>query len=108
VAPPEPVIGIRKLFDDVAGEGSEAAFDLIAVGPDLARTGMPVTWTVNRVETRYQWYQQYGNWEWEPFTTRTEVATGTATLGADPVEVSAPVEWGHYEIVVERAGALNL
>ncbi|WP_370286328.1 alpha-2-macroglobulin family protein [Pseudooceanicola nanhaiensis] len=104
VAPPEPVIGIRKLFEDVAGEGSEAAFELIAVGPDLARTGMPVTWTVNRVETRYQWYQQYGNWEWEPFTTRTEVATGTATLGADPVEVSAPVEWGHYEIVVERAG----
>ncbi|MGR3455091.1 alpha-2-macroglobulin family protein [Pseudooceanicola sp.] len=108
VAPPQPVIGIRKMFDDVAGEGANAAFSLIAVGPDLTPAPMPVRWTVNRVETQYQWYQQYGNWEWEPFTTRTEVASGTATLTGAPVEVEAPVEWGQYEIVVQRVGGASV
>lgn len=104
IAPPQPVIGIRKMFGEVAGEGANAAFSLIAIGPDLTPAPMPVRWTVNRVETRYQWYQQYGNWAWEPFTTRTEVASGTATLDGAPVEVEAPVAWGQYEIVVQRVG----
>ena len=103
LAPSAPVIGIRPEFEDVVPMGADAAFSVIALGPDMAPVAMPVTWTVNRVRTEYQWYQQYGNWQWEPFTTRTEVATGTATLGTDPVQVSAPVEWGEYEVVVERA-----
>ncbi|MWB76523.1 alpha-2-macroglobulin family protein [Pseudooceanicola sp. 216_PA32_1] len=103
LAPLTPVIGIRPEFDDVVPESSDAAFSLIALGPQMTPVPMPVTWTVNRVRTEYQWYQQYGNWQWEPFTTRTEVATGTATLGADPVQISAPVEWGEYEVIVERA-----
>ncbi len=61
-------------------------------------------WTVNRVETRYQWYQYSGNWNWEPVTTRTRVAEGDILLGNVPVAVTAPVEWGRYEIRVERTG----
>ncbi|MGR3371937.1 MAG: alpha-2-macroglobulin family protein [Pseudooceanicola nanhaiensis] len=104
VAPETPVIGIRPLFEDVVAEGTEAGFMLIAAGPDLAPVGMDVRWRVNRVERQYQWYQQYGQWQWEPYETRSEVASGTATLGAEPVEVAAPVEWGSYEIVVEPVG----
>ncbi|OWU86089.1 PAN domain-containing protein [Oceanicola sp. 22II-s10i] len=104
VLPDAPVIGIRPGFDDVAPEGVDATFDLIAIGPDLTPAPMEVRWRLNRVETRYQWYQQYGSWEWEPFTTRTEVASGTAMLGSDPVGVAGPVDWGQYEIVVEQAG----
>ncbi|MBS0123432.1 alpha-2-macroglobulin family protein [Thetidibacter halocola] len=102
VASPVPMIGIRPNFDDTLPEGAEAGFDLIALGPDLMPQAMAVTWEVNRVNTRYQWYQQYGSWYWEPVTTRQTVARGAATLGADPVRVSADVEWGAYEIVVER------
>jgi len=104
IGPDAPIIGIKPLFDGAVPEGAEAGFDLIALGPDLSPEAMEVNWTVNRITTRYQWYQQYGNWNWEPFTTRTPVAQGTATLGEDPVEVAAPTDWGRYEIVVERTG----
>jgi uncharacterized protein YfaS (alpha-2-macroglobulin family) len=57
---------------------------------------------VNRIRTRYQWYNIYGNWKWEPTTTRTQISSGEATLGTEPISVSAPVEWGQHEIVVER------
>ena len=101
IGPDGPAIGIKPLFDDGVPEGTNAAFSLIAVDSALDPLPLPVRWTVNRVTTRYQWYRQYGNWKWEPYTTRTEVASGTATLGTDPVEVSAPTDWGRYEIVVE-------
>jgi uncharacterized protein YfaS (alpha-2-macroglobulin family) len=96
------MIGLKPEFDEVVPEGSEARFLVQAVGPDLAPTQMQVKWTVNRVETRYQWYQQYGNWNWEPVTTRSRVATGEAQLGNEPLAIGAPVDWGQYELVVER------
>ncbi len=102
LAPDGPLIGIKPGFDYVVPEGSDAEFQVIALGSDLAPTPMQVRWTVNQVETRYQWYQQYGNWEWEPITTRKRVATGDATLGDGPLALSAPVDWGNYELLVER------
>jgi alpha-2-macroglobulin len=102
VAPDLPMIGIRPAFADVVPEQGEARFSLIALAPDLTAQPMAVTWTVNRLETNYQWYNMYGNWNWEPSTTRSRVATGTAMLGADLVEIATPVDWGRYEIVVER------
>ncbi|MFV0514067.1 MAG: alpha-2-macroglobulin family protein [Jhaorihella sp.] len=102
VRPAGPVIGIRPLFEDVVAEGTEAAFQVIALSPDLAPQPMRVRWTLNRVETRYQWYQLYGDWNWEPTTRRTRIATGEAGLGDAPLAISQPVEWGEYELVVER------
>ncbi|MFC3612682.1 alpha-2-macroglobulin family protein [Lutimaribacter marinistellae] len=102
VRPNSPVIGIRPLFDETVTEGSEARFELISLSPDLAPIPMQVRWTLNRVETRYQWYQLYGNWEWEPTTRRTRIATGEAALGDTPLQLAQPVEWGRYELVVER------
>jgi uncharacterized protein YfaS (alpha-2-macroglobulin family) len=105
VTPDVAMIGIKKLFDDVLAEGSEAGFELIAIGPNSAPTSLPVRWTMNKVETQYQWYQLYGNWEWEPVTRRIRVATGEVTLGNQPLTVNAPTEWGTYELLVERIGA---
>ena len=100
---PVDLIGIRPLFDGVLPENSEAAFELIAIDGNLARSTMPVKWTINRVETRYQWYSSFGDWSWDPVTRRSRVASGDATLSADGVlSVTAPVEWGEYEIKVER------
>ncbi|MGH1367976.1 MAG: alpha-2-macroglobulin family protein [Maritimibacter sp.] len=102
VAPSGPVIGIKPGFEGELGEGDEARFEVLAVSPDLSTTSMEVTWAVNRVETRYQWYTTDGYWQWEPITTRTRVAQGEATLGDTPTSIVAPTTWGRYEVVVTR------
>ena len=99
-----PMIGIRPGFDGVVPEGGEARFALIGLAPGGTQAAMPVRWRIDRVETRYQWYRLYGNWEWEPVTTRRRVAEGETTLPATgAAEVVAPVEWGEYELSVEAA-----
>ena len=102
LAPAGPMIGIRPQTGGVVPEGAKASFDVIGIGADLDPRPMRVKWTLNRVETRYQWYQDYGRWNWEPITTRKRAATGEMALTGDPAQVSAPVEWGQYELVVER------
>lgn len=102
VLPGSALIGIKPMFDDVVSEGTEAAFSIAALSPELTPAPMRVKWTLNRVETRYQWYQLYGNWNWEPVTRRTRVATGELELGTDPGNISQPVGWGEYELIVER------
>lgn len=101
LAPEKPLIGIKPLFDGVVPEGTEAALQIIGLDGTLAPAPMQVRWTINRVERRYQWYQQYGNWEWEPITTRKRVASGDVMLGTAPLTVTAPVEWGQYELIVQ-------
>ena len=104
VAGTDPIIGIkREANDDVFPENSTANFSLIAL--DAARNPVPmeVHWEVNRVQTRYQWYSSYGQWYWEPVTTRVRVSDGKVMLGDAPVKVSADVKWGEYEIKVERS-----
>ncbi|MGO4914470.1 alpha-2-macroglobulin family protein [Pseudogemmobacter sp. W21_MBD1_M6] len=100
--PSGAMIGVKPLFDDVVAEGARARFDLLAVGAGAAPATMRVKWTMNRIETRYQWYQSYGNWQWEPVTTRSRIASEEVDLGAGPVTISAPVDWGQYELRVER------
>ncbi|SLN30995.1 hypothetical protein ROA7450_01365 [Roseovarius albus] len=102
LAPAGPMIGLKPGFSDVVPEGDKASFQVIAIDKTLAPVAMNVRWTVNRIETRYQWYQQYGNWNWEPITTRQRVATGEVALGDAPTQVSTPVQWGKYELLVER------
>lgn len=105
--PAAAMIGVKPLFEDVVGEGSDARFALVAVGPDETPVPMAVTWELSRVETRYQWYQEYGNWYWEPVSRRERVADGRADLGAAPVEIAGPVTWGEYELVVSQADGGN-
>ncbi|MGB3248043.1 MAG: MG2 domain-containing protein, partial [Tabrizicola sp.] len=102
VASADPMIGVKSLFDGVAPEGGEARFQIIAVEGDTA-VDLPVKWTVSRVEYDYQWYQSYGNWSWEPVVSRSIVAEGESNLGAAPVEIAADVDWGTYELLVERS-----
>jgi alpha-2-macroglobulin len=104
LTPSVDLIGVKNLFDYVVPEGDEAGFELIAVSPELKQTAMDVTWEVTRIETDYQWYQSFGSWSWEPVVTRTRVLDGTATLGANPVKIAAPVQWGEYELVVSQLG----
>ncbi|MFS4581428.1 alpha-2-macroglobulin family protein [Phaeobacter sp. C3_T13_0] len=103
--PDGPMIGLKPMFEDVVGDGDAARFSVIALAQDGTAQDMLVRWTLNRVETRYQWYQLYGNWNWEPMTRRKRVATGEAMLrAAEPLVLEQPVDWGRYELVVEHQG----
>ncbi|MCF8483789.1 MAG: alpha-2-macroglobulin family protein [Rhodobacteraceae bacterium] len=103
LTPSTPMIGVKPLFDDVVAEGTEARFALLGLGEDAKPAAMPVKWTLTRLETRYQWYQNYGNWNWEPVVSRSVIAEGEVQLGLQPVEIAPPVQWGEYELRVERA-----
>jgi len=102
LTPSGALIGLKPRFDGVVPEGTEAGFDVIGIGADEALTPMRVKWVLNRVNTRYQWYQLYGNWNWEPVTTRSRIAEGEAMMEDGRLALSAPVDWGQYELKVER------
>jgi uncharacterized protein YfaS (alpha-2-macroglobulin family) len=102
LTPSAPMVGIKPLFDGVVAENAEARFALIGAGTDGKPAPMAVTWELTRIQTDYQWYQSYGMWNWEPVTTRSRVAEGSATLGAEAIEIAAPVTWGEYELSVTR------
>jgi len=97
LAPTGTLLGLRQMFDGTLPEGAEAQFQAIAVGAE----DVPVRWTLNRVERRYQWYTQNGSWYWEPVTTRTRIATGEAVAGSTPIDIAAPVDWGQFELRIE-------
>lgn len=98
-----PLLGVKPGFDGVVPEGGEAQFAVVALSPDLVRQDMTVRWTVNRVRTEYQWYSNFGDWYWDPVTTRSRVASEEVRLQAGaPLQIAVPVEWGEYELKVER------
>lgn len=106
LAPQSVQIGIRPLFEGQAEEGSNARFEVIAVGPDGQQVALDqVGWTISRVNTDWQWYRHDGRWSYEAITTRERIANGTVALAEDGrVIVEAPVEWGAYEIRLAALG----
>lgn len=102
VAPAAPLIGIKPLFDGAVSEGAEARFAVLAVGRDGRQMDLGTAeWVINRLNIRYQWYNQYGSWSYEPIVRRERVASGSLTLTAEgAATISAPVEWGRYEVKV--------
>lgn len=103
--PSGSIVGIRPGFDGVLPENAEASFDLVALAPDLTAQAGPLTWQIDRVETRFQWFSVDGRWNWEPVTERIRVAEGVAE-GTGPVTITAAVGAGGHEIrVAHPSGA---
>jgi len=98
--PIAPGIGVNALFDWTLGENENAAFDIATINPDLTpRSAAPVSWVLNRVNLRYQWFSNDGNWRWEPVTTRTRIAAGNIETDANgKAHIETPVQWGRYEL----------
>jgi uncharacterized protein YfaS (alpha-2-macroglobulin family) len=104
IAPEGPMIGISPEFaEDSLEEGAVAGFRVIAVDQDGARIAMPdLSWSLVRIERRYQWYRQNGAWNYEPVTYTTRVADGTLDVtAASEGRIAVPVEWGRYRLEVE-------
>ena len=107
IAPEAAMIGVKPAFSGRSlDDGANADFDVVMVAPDgktLHQKG--VRYELLRVETRYQWYRQNGNWEYEPIKRTQRVADGTVDVTADkPARISMPVKWGRYRLEVSTAG----
>jgi alpha-2-macroglobulin len=108
IAPAGPMIGVKPLFSGRSlGDGENASFDVVFVAPN----GEPVArkvlhYELLRVETRYQWYRQNGQWEFEPIKSTTRIANGTLDYsGEAPGKLSLPVTWGRYRLDVSTGEA---
>jgi len=106
VLPDGPRIGVKPAFDGGVDEGGPAGFSVIVIdefGKELDATGL--TWTLSRIDRRYQWYRLDGRWSYEPITTTRRVSTGTLeTKAGQPAQLSLPVEWGEYRLDVKASG----
>jgi uncharacterized protein YfaS (alpha-2-macroglobulin family) len=98
-----PMIGIKPAFSGRAlGDGENATFDVVMAAAD----GKPVTrrglrYELLRVETRYQWYRQHGNWAFEPVKSTARVSDGQLDVTAEnPARLSLPVKWGRYRLEI--------
>lgn len=95
------LIGVRTLSDSTIESGARAEFEAIAIGPEGARIAEDAVWTLSRLNTRYQWYNLEGRWDYEPVTTRERIASGEIAITADaPAKIASSVEWGRYELRV--------
>lgn len=95
-----PRIGIKPLFEGAAKQGSDAQFDVIALDGAGARAALAgVSWTLSRIETRYQWYRLHSEWNYEPVTRRTRIASGSIDINGEGVtQIASAVDWGSYEL----------
>ncbi|TWI33836.1 alpha-2-macroglobulin family protein [Paracoccus sulfuroxidans] len=102
VMPDAPVVGIRPLFEDLTvSEGSDARFNLIAVGPDMRPVDDKLVWQLNRLDVDYQWYSVDGSWDWERIVSRSRIDAGEVQSGQNGIEIDSRVDWGEYELVVK-------
>ncbi len=96
-------IGIKPQFDATGlGEGEEAKFDIIMLGPDsTAIDARGLTWTLKRVHTNWQWYSRNGNWSYEPITITRKIKEGTIDVSKNtPASLSLPVDYGRYVLEI--------
>jgi hypothetical protein len=108
IAPEGPMIGVKPAFSGRSlGDGENATFDIVVAGTD----GKPMTrgglhYELLKVDTRYQWYRQNGNWEFEPVKTTNRISDGKIDVAADkPARLSLPVKWGRYRLEVSTGDA---
>ena len=103
-------VGIRPLFDGAAAENGPAAFEVIALDKNGARSAAQnLDWSLYEVREDFQWYRTDGRWDYEIVETKNRVANGTIDISADrPARVEANVGWGTYRLEVTSATAAEL
>ena len=105
VAATAPRIGVKPLFGERLGEGETATFDVRALAADnsfIAAKG--VRWEISKLNTRYQWYSEGSDWNYETVTTATREADGAIDVDAKTsAKISARLGYGRYRLDVTSA-----
>jgi len=110
ITPSSDMIGVKPLFEGSSlSDNDTAKFDVVMAAPDgtqVASRGLK--WQLLRIESKYQWYRQYGSWSYEPIKVTRRVADGAIDLTADaPARIEAPVTWGRYRLEVASPDPLG-
>ena len=100
-------IGVKPLFDGATlGENETATFNVMVLGTEgvpVARSGL--SWTLNRLDTSWQWYNRDGYWSYEAVTVPRKIDSGTIDVTSEtPVKLSVPVKFGRYRLEVTAQG----
>lgn len=96
-------LGIKPLFaDDQTQEGSQAEFEVLAVGRDgKAKVQPNLSYRLVREDWDYVWYYRDNRWDYDYIVRDAESSTGTVNVAADqPAKLSLPVNWGRYRLEV--------
>ena len=106
ILPANPVLAIRKNFQNDLSEGGTASFDLAMAAPDGQRLARPgVVWTLSRLDQTYQWYRADGRWSYEPVKSVRRVSDGKVDVSAEaPAKVSAAIGFGKYRLEASLPG----
>lgn len=99
-------IGVKSLFGDQLGEGQVAEFDVRMLAADNAFTAAKgLRWELSKLNTRYQWYSEGSDWNYETITTATREADGVIDVDAkSPARISAAkLGYGRYRLDVMSA-----
>jgi hypothetical protein len=93
-------IGVKPLFAGAhIASGQPAQFEVIAVNADGSLVPLKgVKWEAFRVESRFQWYNRDGRWDYETVEYIRKAANGVIDLGAAPARIEAALENGSYRI----------
>ena len=110
VAPKVDMIGVKPLFKGASlSDNDIAKFDVVMVARDGAQVASKgLKWQLLHIESKYQWYRQYGSWNYEPIKVTRRVADGVIDASADaPASIEVPATWGRYRLEVESPDPLG-
>jgi uncharacterized protein YfaS (alpha-2-macroglobulin family) len=93
-------VGVKPLFDGSVPDGTTAAFEVISIAADGKQAALTnLKWEVQRIESRFQYYQRNGRWSYEQINYETRVGSGTLATKADgAVRIEVPATPGQYRL----------
>lgn len=87
-------------------KNAPAEFDVVVLDPDgKPSAAKGLTWELSKIETRFQWYNRNGSWQFEHINYQRKVANGTLDASVDkPTRLSVPTGgWGRFKLEIASA-----
>ncbi|MDZ4792004.1 MAG: alpha-2-macroglobulin [Hyphomicrobiales bacterium] len=104
-------IGVKPAFaDNHLANGQPAQFDMIAANPDGKLIAVKsLKWEAFKVDSRFQWYNRDGRWDYEVVQYTRKIANGVIdTNETVPGRIETALDSGSYRLEVSAANQPGL